>query len=109
MFEVLTTSQVIDYLLADEYANWTYYEALALVDYYESMEDEIGEQIQFDRVAIRCDWNSYDGMEDILCNYEDIDESATLEDLRDYFGSVIMVINRRDDGTEFVTYLTLVK
>ena len=56
MITTLSTSQAINDLLADEYASWTYAEAEALVNYYEELEDQQGEAIEFDRVAIRCDW-----------------------------------------------------
>jgi hypothetical protein len=56
MITTLSTSQAINDLLADEYAGWTYNEAEALVNFYEDLEDQQGEAIEFDRVAIRCDW-----------------------------------------------------
>jgi len=47
-------------LLADEYAHWTYGATKALFDYYENLSDDIGEDIELDPVAIRCDWSEYD-------------------------------------------------
>ena len=52
MITTLSTNQAINDLLAD----WTYNEAEALVSFYEELEDQQGEAIEFDRVAIRCDW-----------------------------------------------------
>ena len=52
MITTLSTNQAINDLLAD----WTYNEAEALVNFYEELEDQQGEAIEFDRVAIRCDW-----------------------------------------------------
>lgn len=109
MYEVLTTSQIINYLLEDEYANWTFEEAQALANFYESLEYDMNENIQFDRVAIRCDWNSYDGLADLLSNWEDLDESVSIQELRDYFGEAIAVTNYREDGTFFITYLVAAK
>jgi len=56
MITTLSTSQAINDLLADDNASWTYNEAEALVNFYEMLEDQQGEAIEFDRVAIRCDW-----------------------------------------------------
>lgn len=59
MKHTLTTTQAAELLLADEYAAWTRAGALALVEYLESVEDDTGEPIEFDRVAIRCDYSEY--------------------------------------------------
>ena len=58
MIKTLSTNEMINELLADEYAGGTYDEAEALVNFYEELEDQQGEAIEFDRVAIRCDWTS---------------------------------------------------
>ena len=60
MKHTLTTTQAAELLLADEYAAWTRAGALALVEYLESVEDDTGEPIEFDRVAIRCDYSEYE-------------------------------------------------
>ena len=56
MITTLSRSQAINDLLADDLASWTYNEAQCLVNFYEELEDQQGEAIEFDRVAIRCDW-----------------------------------------------------
>ena len=55
--------------MKDEYAKWTYYGASALVSYYEEMEEQNGEEIDFDTVAIRCDWSEYKTLEEIAEAY----------------------------------------
>jgi len=67
-------------LLNDEYANWSYDGTKALFDYLTDLEEDTGEQIEFDRVALRCDFSEYDNLEDILSQYDGIN---TLEDLQD--------------------------
>ena len=57
MFVTLTTMEVVDRLLADEYANWTRAGAWAMAEYLEEMEAD--QPIEFDRVAIRCDYSEY--------------------------------------------------
>ena len=59
MIQTLNTSQAAHLLLADEYAGWTYSGAHALVEYLEDLEEQIETPIEFDTVAIRCDYSEY--------------------------------------------------
>ena len=59
MKTTLTTCQAADILANDEYSNFTRAGAFALVEYLEALEDETGEGMDFDSVAIRCDWGEY--------------------------------------------------
>ena len=68
MKTTLTKEQAINTLLQDEYAGWAYDEAAALVNYYEQIEEDIGEEIELDAVAIRCYWSS-ETKEEICNNY----------------------------------------
>ena len=52
----LTTSEMVNELLNDEYADWSYNGARALIEYLEQMEEDCGMSIEFDRVAIRCEY-----------------------------------------------------
>ena len=105
MFEVLSTSQVIEYLMDDEYADWTYEEAKALSEYYDDLEIEFDEPIQFDRVAIRCDWNKYYSIADIADDYDVISDDDNAQTLYEYFNAVIEIVTTDDCGTEYKTYL----
>jgi hypothetical protein len=60
MIKTLSTGQAADLLCADEYAKWSRLAALALVEHLEELEDETGTPIEFDAVAIRCDWSEYE-------------------------------------------------
>lgn len=51
----LTTNEAVRLLLEDEYANWSRDGATALVEYL----DEIDPDMEFDAVAIRCDFYEY--------------------------------------------------
>jgi hypothetical protein len=59
MIETLTTYQIADRLLRDSNANWSRSGARALAEYLQSIEDDTGEQMEFDACAIRCDWTEY--------------------------------------------------
>ena len=59
MKQTLTTNQAADLLMADQYAGWSYDGAHALVEYLEQIEED-GEEIEFDAVALRCDFAEYE-------------------------------------------------
>lgn len=59
MKTTLTTYQAADILSNDENSSFTRAGAFALVEYLENIEDETGEEMQFDSVGIRCDWSEY--------------------------------------------------
>lgn len=65
----LSTNHAASLLNEDENANWTHAGALALVEYLEEMEEESGEEIEFDVVAIRCDFSQYDSLQEWAHDY----------------------------------------
>jgi hypothetical protein len=64
MKQTLTTSQAADILFADKNAGWTYAGARALAEYLEEYEESTGEELEFDYVAIRCDFSEYPSLVD---------------------------------------------
>ena len=90
----LSTHEAADILLKDEYANWTREAALALVEYYEALEEDYGESIDPDRVALRCDWTEYSSIEDAAEDYgEDFSYCCKPnESALEYFMEVTTVI-----------------
>lgn len=76
---------------------FSYAAAHALAGYYEDLEDEMGEEIEIDPVAIACEWDEYgdgdelleaygyriDADDDTNCLDEDEKLEALLDDLRD--------------------------
>ena len=71
MKETLSTNEVAERLLADENANWSWYGAQALAEYLEELESDMGEEIEFDRVAIRCDFSEWDSLQEWAKDYFD--------------------------------------
>ena len=59
MKTTLSTTEAIDILRSDEFANWTYNGAKALVEWLERYEDETGCEFDFCRVTLRCDFSEY--------------------------------------------------
>jgi GTPase Era involved in 16S rRNA processing len=60
---------MVNNLMSDEYANWSRKGAEALVEYLEQMEEDCGFEIEFDRVAIRCDFSEYSSLLDFAEEY----------------------------------------
>jgi hypothetical protein len=81
MKQTLTTEQAADLLVADNNAGWSYKGARALVEHLESIEDDTGEEIEFDRVALRCDFSEYESAREAAeeCGWKP-DEDADSED-----------------------------
>ncbi len=84
MKQTLTTDQAANLLVADDNAGWSYAGARALVEYLENLEDDTGEEMEFDAVALRCDFSEYETALQAAeeCGWEpdeDADEDTALE------------------------------
>ena len=53
---------------------------IALYDYFKNLEDDIGEELDLDVIAICCDYCEYKDFQELKSNYLNI---KTLEDLRE--------------------------
>lgn len=71
----LSTSQVISHLLNDGYANWSYDACIALADYYETLEEEVGKEIELDVVAIRSDWVELKTFDEAILHFKFVPKS----------------------------------
>lgn len=69
MKKTLTTYEIAHELFQDKNANWSYNGAFALANYLQELEEEIGETIEFDPVAIRCDYSQYDDLQEWADEY----------------------------------------
>jgi hypothetical protein len=69
MKQTLTTYQIAGLLMADENACWTRSAAFALAEHYQELEESTGVEIEFDQVAIRCDWSQYESLAEIAAAY----------------------------------------
>lgn len=81
MIQTINFSQFYD-SFSDTYKNnFTYEGKRALFDYLEELEEETGEKIELDTVALCCEYSEYENLEEIQANYPDI---KSLEDLQDH-------------------------
>lgn len=83
MFVEMDRYAVANDLLCDSYANWSNEAAQALAEWYEELEQEGGDAIEYDRVAIRCTWSEFTA-DELLANYGYlVDEHQQEHDLPD--------------------------
>ncbi len=89
MIITLSTYDIANRLLQDSNACWTRSGAFALAEYLQSVEDDTGEQMEFDAVAIRCGFSEFpsavEAYNDISTGEEltEDDEEKAMEWLRD--------------------------
>lgn len=69
MKKTLSTCEAAEILMHDIHAAWTRAGAFALVEYLEELEEDLGETMEFDAVAIRCDFSQYGSLEDFAVDY----------------------------------------
>ena len=59
MKRTLTTTEIANALLKDEFASWSIEAAYALAEYCQGIEEDTGEEMELDIVALRCEWDEY--------------------------------------------------
>jgi hypothetical protein len=84
------------------------YEALGLLfDYFESYEEETGQEIELDVIAICCEY-SEDNPDDIIANYsidvEGMDEDEKIEAVRDYLNDNTMLVGETTTGFVYAAF-----
>lgn len=80
MKDTLSTSQIADRLIADTNAGWSWAGAKALAEYLEQLDEDMGEETEFDGVAIRCEYSEYESAIDAVSNYDDFEPDEDADD-----------------------------
>ena len=85
MKQTISTREAANILFNDEYGGWSYQGALAMAEYLEQYEEDTGEELEFDPVAIRCDFGEYESALEAAQDYTDSigTEKEALEYLED--------------------------
>lgn len=65
----LNTYEAAEMLLNDENGGWSSAGSLAMVEHLEDLEEDLGEEIDLDVVAIRCDYTEFESLQSWLCEY----------------------------------------
>jgi hypothetical protein len=88
---ILSTNEITNELCRDEFAGWSYNGARALAEYLEEYEQSTGEEIEFDPVAIRCEFTEYENVNEAAAQYTPVywgltytDKKGALEYLQDH-------------------------
>jgi len=94
MYDTVNFNQFNDWFIKDNSNykdNFSYEGRKALFDYLEELEDDTGEKIEFDPIALCCEYSEYENFKALKETYDN-DEITNLETLRD-FTTVIEIEN----------------
>ncbi len=77
----VTQSDFIDaFKQSDTRENQFSYEALkALYEYFEEYEESTGDEIEFDMIAICCEYTEYEDLKELQASYPNIEDMQDLE------------------------------
>ena len=81
IYTLENTNSIARALSQDSYASWhkNYDACLVLAEHLESMAEDMGEPIELDTVAIRCDYSLMDDIADFNSQYDT--EYESMEDI----------------------------
>lgn len=96
MYTTVTKSDFINTFKESSTYNSFSYEALCILfEYLESIEDDTDKQIEFDYVAIACEYNEahYQTIaDDYSIDLSDCDESEWLEEVKEYLSEHSLIV-----------------
>lgn len=80
--KTISTQHAADILFADEYASWhkNYAACLALAEYLENLSEDAGNDIELDKVTLRCGFSLYESIEEF--NDKCGEQCLKIEDVR---------------------------
>jgi len=88
--------------LKGEYFDFTYDATEALYDYYEDLSDGLSEPIEFDPIAIRCEWSEYDTLAEAYEQYRVYNDTVSKDEMLEYFEDNTQIIEL-DNGHVLVS------
>jgi hypothetical protein len=92
---------------ADRKENFSYEGLAVLFDYFESYEEETGQEIELDVIAICCEYNE-DYPDDIIANYsidvEGMDEDEKIDAVRDYLNDNTTLVGETATGFVYAAF-----
>jgi len=93
MKQTLNTNNMVDQLLDDDNANWSYNGAVALIEYLEELDLELEMETEFNVVDIRCEYSEYKSLETWAKEYFGTDDEIEIDDaIREYLQDNTTVI-----------------
>jgi predicted ArsR family transcriptional regulator len=92
---------------ADRKENFSYEGLNALFDYLEDYEEQTGEEIELDVIALCCDY-SEDNPDDIIANYsidvEGMDDDEKIDAVRDYLNDNTTLVGETSTGFVYLAF-----
>jgi hypothetical protein len=92
---------------ANRKENFSYEGLAVLFDYFESYEEETGQEIELDVIAICCDYTE-DNPDDIISNYsidvEGLDDDEKIEAVRDYLNDNTQLVGETSTGFVYLAF-----
>tara|TARA_R100000234_G_scaffold102235_1_gene71475 strand:- start:398 stop:724 length:327 start_codon:yes stop_codon:yes gene_type:complete len=83
MIETVTESTFVDaFVKINRENNFSYYGRLALFEYFEQLEESLDYQIEFDPIAICCEFTEYKNLKELNEAYDK--DFKDLEEVREY-------------------------
>ena len=106
LIQTASLSNLATQLVQDEYANWNYSDANAIVEHLDELSEDTGENIEFCTVAIRCDVNSYtwEDVKEYYSNIEGIADADYNEELLEVLQDYTSIITHDDDHVVFFVF-----
>jgi hypothetical protein len=80
MIDTITKYQFSDEMVKH---GFSYDGSTALFNYLEQLEDDCDTKIEFDPVALRCDYDEYDNLKECLTAYDNL-QLKTIDDLNEH-------------------------
>ena len=93
MIQTISQNEFINYFMDSETYrnNFSYEGKKALFNYFEELEESIGEQIEFNMVAVCCEYSEYENLKEAYSVYEGHGmseeelEEVSEDDMQTYF------------------------
>jgi hypothetical protein len=100
MKQTVTLSKFRDaFMYAGRDSSWSHEGLEALYDYFTRLEEDLGEEIELDVVAIDCEFCEYDSVEQLWTDYHNQDEPAqTEDDITEFLSDFGVVIELSNGG-----------
>lgn len=77
-------------------SRWSRAAAFALAEYYEELEQSMGEEMELDVVAIRCEWTEYSTLQEVMDNYNPQLRDSGPDEILEYLNDHTQVITLPD-------------
>jgi hypothetical protein len=92
---------------ADRKENFSYEGLAVLFDYFEDYEEQTGEEIELDVIALCCEYTE-DNPDDIITNYsidvEGLDDDEKIEAVRDYLSDNTTLVGETSTGFVYLAF-----